>query len=198
MRPSAWHAGLGFGMTVCGAMLVPMAVGELPFSWTPFVAGLACVGIVPLGEYLIIRLWIVFTTLHETQQAWLAQAEPAPTIELDPAMDDMHWRIAADRFVRAGEAWGFGIRTLANKDDAPETYIISRSDWSCMVEVLCEAGVLATGPRGTAWEAGRSLAWWRLNWQRVALPHRGQSAPSVQFPVNAEHRDTPKQAENTA
>lgn len=53
-RPSSWYAGLGLGMAIAGALLVPVAIGKWPVDWlpVPFIVGLACVGAVPFWEWV--------------------------------------------------------------------------------------------------------------------------------------------------
>ena len=193
----AWAAGLGLGMMVAGAALIRASVGA-PLTWAPLFWGAVCLGAVPFADYLLPRLWAVIVTVREARVQWQAEVAPPPTLSTtgpDPlnieASRAWRWRVAADRFLQTGDFYGFAKRRLHD-----EMHVIGAEGWSEMVGVLCEAAILATGPRGTTWEVGRSLAWWRANWKTCPLPRAGEP-PAVEFPVNTGQANSLKHAANT-
>jgi hypothetical protein len=123
------------------------------------------------------------------QQATTAPRQPSAA-EQDVLVRAHHWRIAAHRFLTAGDRWGFGIRTLTRKGAV--TKVVSWTGWGEMTRVLRDAGVLSGAGDGTKWADDWSYHRWLDEKDRVALPHPDKEPPDVE--VSGHNATTPQGA----
>lgn len=200
MRPSTVTAAIGTGLAVGGLVLL----GDLLAGVRRDLLVYPVVGVTAAGMVLAfwhggfgvlgfaLYLWDALVTRRPTPAASPAPASPPKPDEAAEA-NERAWRLALERFFRAGDAAGsFSIRALEG--------VVGSDTWARLTDFYCsEAGHrilrVGAGSAGTTWNWG-----WELDYtlQRLAaggLPHPAGLAPTVEVYVrNTTRRNAPKRA----
>lgn len=137
------------------------------------------------------RVWIE----NEARAVAVSQppAPPAPPVVEQQQAHRAHlWRVMAHRFIVAGDAYGFGVRVLA--DDKSPHKVTTWDGWQVMVKVLCEARVLTASQKGTRWGHDERGPWNRERWdvERAALRLPFPDADPPEITVTPQHHTTPR------
>lgn len=187
-RPSSWAAGLGLGLLVAGTNMVKIARGEWPLEWwlVPLLFGLACLGGVPFGYWLLAKCWDAISALADlwaqADAYKLAACETAsPTAPTSPlvaggldAMTDLERYVQDGLLLTLEHARAAGGLTW----DAIGHAFGKREHWVWWTNVLAASrladkanGVPTTLPNGRTW-------WWAIQQVR-----QGNFEPPVSGPL---------------
>ncbi len=207
-RRELWLLGLGLGLCADAGLLLaavsarwPLTADTLPL-WAGTAVSVTTLGLfgLPLAVYGLRGAWAAFWTIRQTRDAWQHRndAPEVTTAPLEPVNDESDdvpdytpaWRAEAHRFVTAGALYGFQVRVLA----AGEHQVIGWDEWSDMVGLLIDAGVLVSRG-GTRWAPDWGWARWQAEGATLPLPRMRTPPPEVLLTVNAQQKQRQQQAQ---